>query len=139
MKFKVGCATDNGKELKKDHFGDAKFYDIYEIDKENIEFYKRINNPKYEEEEEEEEGHSGDPEKAKGISKPLKKEGVKMMIGYQIGPNIVNMRKNFVPAVSRSLSIEKTLINVQKITKKVEEEWNKGENRKHIVIKKEED
>lgn len=135
MKFKVGCATDNGKELKKGHFGDAKFYDIYQIDKENIEFCKRINNPKYEEEEK---GDTGNSEKAKGITKPLKKEGVKMMIGYQIGPNIVNMIKNFVPAVSRNIDIEKTLMNVQKITKKVEEEWNKGETRKHIVIKEEE-
>jgi len=138
MKFKVGCATDNGEELKKDHFGDAKFYDIYEVDEEKVEFCKRINNPKYDENEEEEEGHSGNPEKATGITKPLKKEGVKMMIGYQIGPNIVNMKKNFVPAVSRSLNIKKTLMNLQRITKKVEEEWNKGKDRKHIVIKEEE-
>ncbi len=62
-KLLTAFATDDGKAFMDRHFGDAKFYDIYEISKNEASFMKRIDNTV----DEEEEVHA-DPEKAKGIS-----------------------------------------------------------------------
>ena len=74
-KFKIAFATDNGETFVSRHFGDAKFYDIYEMVEGSIEFVKRISNTV----DEEEEVHA-DPKKAKGISGLLLKEGVTVVV-----------------------------------------------------------
>ncbi|MGM0509427.1 MAG: NifB/NifX family molybdenum-iron cluster-binding protein [Fusobacteriota bacterium] len=133
MKLKVACATDNGKELKKDHFGDAKYYHIYEVDKGKFCKILEIKNPKYDHEHDDEDV-TGDPQKAMGIAKILKKNGVQVMLAYQIGPNIVRMKKNFVPVVSRSLNIKESLRELENRMDLVKKEYKAGEDRNHIIL-----
>ena len=67
VKLKVAFATDDGKTFMSRHFGDAEYYYIYEINKENAEFIKKINNTT-----EEEEDIHADPTKAKSNLKKHK-------------------------------------------------------------------
>ena len=52
-KMLVAIATDNGENFIDRHFGDAKFYNIYEINPTKSTFVKKIKNSTNEEEEEE--------------------------------------------------------------------------------------
>ncbi|MGM0508710.1 MAG: NifB/NifX family molybdenum-iron cluster-binding protein [Fusobacteriota bacterium] len=134
MELKVACATDNGKKIKKDHFGDAKYYQIYRLSKKEIKYIKKISNPKNNHEHEDDHV-TGDPKKANEISKILKKNGINVMLGYQIGPNIVRMKKKFVPVISRKLDIDESLKDLQKVLENIFKEYKKGKSRSHIILK----
>lgn len=60
-KLKFAFATDDGISFINRHFGDADFYDIYEISADKNKFIKRIDNTT-----EDEEIHA-DPKKAKTL------------------------------------------------------------------------
>ncbi|NOX71644.1 MAG: hypothetical protein GXO64_03010, partial [Candidatus Micrarchaeota archaeon] len=70
MKIKLACGTDDGTSFTNEHFGDAKFYMVYEIDTQSreIKFLKRIENTTPDED------LHGDPKKAKKISELM--EGI---------------------------------------------------------------
>lgn len=130
MRVKIACATDDEKELSRDHFGSAKVYLIYELDFETgqTSFLERIENTT-----EEERGH-GDPIKAKGVSELMK--GIHVLVGLTMGPNIARIRKNFVPVISRKKDIKETLKRLNKKLANIKSERAKatGEDRSSIII-----
>ncbi|BDU50367.1 NifB/NifX family molybdenum-iron cluster-binding protein [Haliovirga abyssi] len=128
----IACATNNGEEFVNDHFGSANYFDIYKMSKESIEKIDRVDNTS--EEEKEDDGIHGDPNKAKGISGILKKKDVQVVVGYKMGPNIIRMKKKFVPVIVRNINIKNSLEIVKNNFDKIVEELNNGENRKHIVL-----
>jgi predicted Fe-Mo cluster-binding NifX family protein len=127
VKFKVAFATDNGKTFMSRHFGDADFYDIYEIDGNKANFIKRIDNTV----DEEEEVHA-DPKKAKGISKLLLNENVNVVVSKIFGPNIKRIKKKFVCIVVRDEKIDESMEKICNNINKIYNEWEKGEERKHL-------
>jgi len=130
-KILVAFATDDGKEFIDRHFGDADFYDIYEIDENSADFVKRIDNTV-----DEEEVHA-DPRKAKGISQLLEKENVKVVVARVFGPNIKRIKKKFVCIVMNDESLDESMNRLCKNIRIVAAEWEKGEDRKHLVLRKE--
>ena len=130
MELLVACATDNGKNFVDRHFGDANYYNIYKISEEGFEYVKKIENTS-----EEEKVHA-DPKKAKGISGFLKNEDVKILLSKQFGANINRMKKKFVPVVVNTDRIEEGLARAIHNLDLIIDEWNKGEERKHIVLRK---
>jgi predicted Fe-Mo cluster-binding NifX family protein len=130
MKFKVSFATNDGKTLVNSHFGDAEIYPIYEIDENEIKFLMNVNNTT---EEEDEEIH-GDPRKAQGISQLMKPYGVQVLCGKQFGKNIVRMVKKFVPVLVSVSTVEEATKLIQNNLKKIHEQWQNGENRRHLRI-----
>ena len=123
-KLKVAFATDNGKTFMDRHFGDADFYDIYEIDGDKTYFIKRIDNKV----DKEEEVHA-DPKKAKGISKLLLNENVNVVVSKIFGPNIKRIKKKFVCIVVKGEEIEEGLNKIYVNIEKIYSEWEKGESR----------
>ncbi len=87
-KIKVAFATDDGKSFMGRHFGDAEHYYIYEIDNNNANFIKKIDNTT------EEEKMHADPKKAKGITSLLNEENVNVVVSKVFGPNINRIKKN---------------------------------------------
>ncbi|BEP28528.1 NifB/NifX family molybdenum-iron cluster-binding protein [Helicovermis profundi] len=104
----IACATDNGTEFCIRHFGDAIYYDIYEIDSNSIVFINRIENTT------EEEKKHADPNKAKGILSILKKENINIAITKVFGPNIKRISKKLLPVISENILIEESLNELQK-------------------------
>jgi len=128
-KIKIAFATDDGKTFIGKHFGDARFYDIYEINGNNAKFIKRISNTV-----DEEENVHADPKKAKGISTLLLDEKVTVVVSKIFGPNIKRIKKNFVCIVVRDVEID---IGLKKICDNIEKiyiEWEKGNERKHLTL-----
>ncbi len=124
-----GLKNDN--ELTDKHFGDSTYFDVYELTENSIKYIKRINNVKVKER------MHGDPNKAGIIGELLKEADI--LVAFRMGPNILRMKKRFVPVIINTKDIkkvEKTLIlNFDKISKEVSRIGDKN----YITLKIKED
>jgi len=130
-KMKIAMATDDGENFIDRHFGDANMYKIYELRPDQVKYIKTIENTV-----DEEEKIHADPKKAKGIANLLKEEGVQLVASRAFGPNIKRIRKKFVCIVIGEYNLEKGLDLIQKNFDAIVSEWNKGKDRKHLVLGK---
>ena len=132
MMINVAFATDNGKTFMDRHFGDAEYYDVYEISETDSEFIKRIINIT----EEDNESVHADPEKAKGVAGLFKNENIKVVVSRVFGANIKRIKKKFVCVLMNDNSISESIKNIQQNIYIINNEWSKGEERSHINLKK---
>lgn len=125
------CAfpTNDGTHFANEHFGEADFFDLYSIGKDEIRFIKRVENRSPEER-----GH-GDPNKAKKIGQIMKQENVQVMLSLKFGGNIFRMVSQFVCARVHDPEIASMAKKVQAQIDLVESSWEMGENRKLIQFK----
>jgi len=130
-KFITAFATDDGESFIDRHFGDADFYDIYEISSLEVKLIKRIDNTT--DDDDDEDGH-GDPVKAQGVTGMLKKEGVTMSVSRVFGPNLKRIKKKFLCVLFKEGSIEDSLKKLQDNFSLLIEEWSKGEERNLIRL-----
>lgn len=128
MSIKVACATDDGEKFMDRHFGDADFYSIYQIDRDEVKYIDELINTT-----EEEQGHA-DPVKAKGIIKLLKEQGVQAGVSKRFGPNIVRVKKKLVPIIVNNENIEDGLKKIMENYEHLLESVNQGEDREHIKL-----
>ena len=132
MKIKLACGTDNETEFTNGHFGSSKYFLIYDFDLEtkDLRFLKRIENSTQEEEK------HGDSKKAKSVSELLK--NVFVLVAFRYGPNIIRIKKRFIPIISREKNIEKTLNKIKLYSNKIKSEIKKekGIDKEIIYIKK---
>ena len=128
QKLKVAFATDNGKTFMGRHFGDADYFHIYEIDENNYELINIIKNTT------EEEDIHADPKKAGSIAKLLKQENVQIVVSKIFGPNIKRIKKKFVCILMKQNSIENGIDVIKTNFLTIAEEWEIGENRKHLSL-----
>jgi predicted Fe-Mo cluster-binding NifX family protein len=132
MKIKLACGTDNETEFTDGHFGSSKYFLIYDFDLEtkDLRFLKRIENSTQEEEK------HGDIKKAKSVSELLK--NVSVLVAFRYGPNIIRIKRRFVPIISREKNIEKILNQVKLCSNKIKSEMEKekGIDKEVIYIKK---
>ncbi len=124
-------ATDDGQAFMDRHFGDAKSFNIYEINSNQANFLKTISNTI---EEEDEEVHA-DPNKAKGIAGLLKKEKVQVVVSKVFGPNIKRIKKKFVCIITQEKQIGDSIKTIQQNMDIIIQEWEKGEIRNFINAK----
>lgn len=134
MKLRIACATDDGRALIDRHFGDAEEYAIYDLEEDGVEKVKTINNTTAEDEHEEEETHA-DPEKANSVKGLLKREEVEVLLSQAFGPNIVRVKKHFLPVVVDKEDIDETLKLLQDNFSSLVKEWERGKGREHLVLK----
>ena len=131
MAIKMAFATDDGKTFMDRHFGDAEYYDVYEIDKDKSKFIKKIMNTT----EEDDEDIHVDPEKAKGVAGLFKNENIKVVVSKVFGPNIKRIKKKFVCILMNDSSISESIKSIQNCMNIIYDEWEKGEERKHLNFK----
>ncbi len=131
MAIKMAFATDDGKTFMDRHFGDAEYYDVYEIDKDKSKFIKRIMNTT----EEDDENIHADPVKAKSVTSLFKDENIKVVVSKIFGPNIKRIKKKFVCILMNDNSISESIISIQNCMNIIYNEWKKGEERKHLNLK----
>jgi len=130
MKFLIAFGTDDGKNLNNDHVGMAKYFHVYEFSNGIEKLVEKRENTRFTGDET---MKHGDPEKAKATSSVL--EGVDVLAGKKIGPNILRLLRKFVCVVVRTNTIASAIQAVHNNMDRVAEEKNKGEDRKHIVLK----
>ncbi len=129
IKLKAAFATDNGKTFMMRHFGDAEYYDIYEIDKDQANFIKRISNTV----DEEEEVHA-DPQKAKSIISLLLDEDVSVVVSKIFGPNIKRIKKKFVCIIINENELANSIDKIKSNLQTISVEWDKGNERNFLKL-----
>ncbi len=127
----VAIGADDEKIIKQDdHVGESKYYLIYRYSEGDLIFKEKRENVRYKEDETR---IHGDPGKAKAVSSVLK--GVDVIVGKIIGPNIVRMKKTFVPVIIREPEIKKSLEIIKENINEIVEEYEKsGEERRGIIL-----
>lgn len=131
MKPIVACGTSEGENLFENHFTDAPYFHLYEVNVQGFEFIEEIENISREDSEDKE---SGKELKAKNISSLLKAKSANVILVHQMGPHLAKISKNFVPIISRELDIKLALNSVIEKLHLVEREWRKGEGRDYLVL-----
>jgi predicted Fe-Mo cluster-binding NifX family protein len=133
MKVKLACGTDNVSEFTTEHFGSSKYFLIYEFDLEtgDLIFLEKVDNSTPEEEK------HGDSKKANSVSELLK--NVFIFVAFTYGPNIIRIRKRFIPIISRGKNIKKTLNKIKLLNDQIKSEIEKENSiDKDIIYIKEE-
>jgi predicted Fe-Mo cluster-binding NifX family protein len=130
----IALSSDDAKNLKeKGHFGDSKYFLIYSLTNTSYKFVKTIKNTKRTEDED----HiHGEEKKAIGIAQIL--SDVDILVSREFGPNIVKMLRKFPCVILRGNfnSTEEILNFLLENTHKIDENYNQGENRKALILKK---
>ncbi len=105
MTLLTAFATDDGNTLKSDeHFGMAKFFDVYEFCDREGKFIERRNNVDFQGDES---IKHGDPSKARATSSAL--GNVDVIVGARFGPNVTKLLKKYVCVLVRTDTIESAL------------------------------
>ncbi len=126
----IAIGTDDGKMVKSDnHVGMSKYFQIWEYSNGELSFREERGNAKYEEDESK---THGDPGKAKATTSVL--NGVDLLVGKIIGPNIAIIKDKFVCAVVREPAIEQAVRLIKENINEIVEEKNKKE-RKALILK----
>ncbi len=123
-KMRVAFGLDDELTLTGEHFGDAKFFRIYDVHEDGrVEFVEDRENRTPEEEEHEE--HHGDPRKFKAVIETL--SDCDVLAGFRMGPNFLRIRDNSdkVPYITGTQklreAVAKILIDFDKLWEQVQE------------------
>lgn len=114
-KLRVAFGMEDDNLLSNEHFGESKFYTIYDIyEDRHYEFVERRENAGKNIEEKE----HGDPRKLKAVIQTL--SDVDVLAAFRMGPNYVQIKKNSdkVPFMTGTRKLEEAL-------KKVSENFDK--------------
>jgi predicted Fe-Mo cluster-binding NifX family protein len=130
VKLLIAFSTNDGENMIKDHAGQARFFDVYRFSEGKAEFLERRDNSKYKGNEA---MKHGDPKKAQATLEALK--GLDVLVAKTYGPNLPRLLKKLLCVVIRTQKISDAVKILKKNVEIVFEEYQKGEGRKHLVLK----
>jgi len=126
----IAFSTNDGENMIKDHAGQARFFDVYRFSEGKAEFLERRDNSKYKGDEA---MKHGDPKKAQATLEALK--GLDVLVAKTYGPNLPRLLKKLLCVVVRTQKISDAVKILKKNVEIVFEAYQKGEGRKHLVLK----
>ena len=129
MKLIIACATDDGQTYIDRHFGDARYYAIYQLEGHTWSFLRKIPNTSKKEEK------HADPEKAKSVTAILKDEHVQVVMAKEFGPNIARIKRHFVPVIVKVETLEAGFAKIREHIESIAAELEKGEARSFLLLK----
>ena len=130
MELLIAFGTDDGTNLNDGHVGMAKYFHVYEFFEEEEEFVEKRENVKFKGDES---IKHGDPDKAKATSSVL--QCVDVLVGKRFGPNLPRLVKKFVCVIVRTDTLKNAIRIIHQNIEKIIAEKNKGEDRKHLILK----
>ena len=130
MEILVAFGTDDGANLNDDHVGMARYFHVYRFSETKEELVEKRENVRLKGDES---MKHGDPNKAKATSSVLK--GVDVLVGKRFGPNLPRLVKKFVCVIVRTDTLEDAVRMIRKNMEGIAAEKNKGEDRKHLILR----
>ena len=130
MELLIAFSTNDGENMIKDHAGQAKYFDVYRFSDGKAVFLERRDNSKYKGDEA---MKHGDPKKARATLEAL--NGLHVLVAKMYGPNLPRLLKKLLCVVVRTQKISDAVKIVIKNAEIVLEEHQKGEGRKHLVLR----
>ena len=115
--MKIALGTNDHKTLSETHFGDSKFFEIYEWKNETWKLVEVRENITTKDNEVLEEERHGDPRKFKGVANILR--DVDAFVAYRFGPNYLRIKQNTtkIPFLAKTRDIKEALDRVTKYLK----------------------
>jgi len=129
MNLQIALGVNENKEFSNNHYGDSHCFLIYEWVEDKFQFKEERINTKFNEEK-----HGGE-KKAQHIASQLPQ--VPILVAKVFGPNIVKMRKKYVPVITRLDSVEKTLQKLENMFNELSRGIKKEGNKDIIYLKEE--
>jgi len=126
----IAFSTNDGENMIKDHAGQARYFDVYRFSEGKAEFLERRDNSKYKGDEA---MKHGDPKKAQATLEAL--NGLDVLVAKMYGPNLPRLLKKLLCVVVRTQKISDAVKILKKNVEIVFEAYQKGEGRKHLVLK----
>lgn len=130
MELLVAFSTDDGENLIDDHAGMARHFHVYRLYQGKQELVEKRNNSKFKGDES---IKHGDPKKARATSAAL--SGIHVLASKKFGPNLPRLQRNLLCVVVRTQTIKDAIAIIHNNIARVIEEYNRGENRKHLILK----
>ena len=130
MELLIAFSTDDGENLVDDHAGMAKHFYVYRFCEGKEELVEIRENTKFKGDES---MKHGDPQKAQATSSVL--GGIHVLANKKFGPNLPRLLKDFLCVVVRTHTISDAIGVIHDNIDTIAEEYNKGEDRKHLVLK----
>jgi len=130
MELLIAFGTDDGVNFNDDHFGMAEYFQVYKFSEGKEEFVEKRENVQFKGDES---IKHGDPEKAKATSSVL--QGIDVLVGKRYGPNLLRLVRRFVCVIVRTNTLQNAIGMVHQNIEKIIAEKNKGEDRKHLILK----
>jgi len=130
MDFLIAFGTDDGENLNNSHIGMARYFYVYQFSDGKEQLIDQRENVRFKGDET---IKHGDPEKAKATSSVL--DGVDVLVGRKFGPNLLRLLGRYVCVLVRTITIATAIEAIHNNMDRIDEEKNKGEDRKHIVLK----
>lgn len=137
----VAIASDDGEHMPKGHFGAAPRFELYALEADNATWLRSIDNPRANTSSSPDAGdahHShgpGSSHQGGGIGRLLGGEGAQVMVSRAFGANIKRMRQRFLPVVVQRDRVSDAIALLQSQWERVEQHWQQGEQRKHLVLR----
>lgn len=130
MELLIAFSTDDGENLVDDHAGMAKYFYVYRFCEGKQELVEIRENDRLKGDES---MKHGDPQKAQATSSVLR--GIHVLANKKFGPNLPRLLKDFLCVVVRTHTISDAIGMIRDNMGTIAEEYNKGEDRKHLVLK----
>ena len=130
--FICAIASNDGDNYTDTHFGDAKYYLLYEFSADSAESLKTISNTTKPDKED----IHGDPQKAGSVMQMLKKENVQVVAAGVFGPNIKRIKNQFVCLLMGQGAISQSIPHIINNYNTINDEWNKDEERSYLNLKR---
>jgi predicted Fe-Mo cluster-binding NifX family protein len=131
--IRAAIATDDGFNCNTRHFGDARFYEIYDIGENGAQFVSRLDNTV---DLIEEESPHGDPRKASGIGGLLKQQQVNTAVSKVFGPNIKRLILQYACVITAADTIPEVLEILVREQSRIRAEIEQGAGRKPLDLRK---
>lgn len=108
----VAFATNDHNTIVETHFGDAKQYDVYQVDREQVQFIDTVLNT--EKSDHHDHKHHQHGNKADRILLALSTYHVEALVNKAFGKNVVVIANHVLPIVIRMDSIEMCITAIQR-------------------------
>ncbi len=102
----IACATNDKIHYTSDHFGDAHYFVLYEVNRESLRKLETIDNTTPDD-------YEVHDHKALDILKLFKDKGVEAIMNRAFGRNIRIMVRYTIPILTKALSLDESLLILQ--------------------------
>lgn len=128
----IAIGTDDKEILKPDdHVGMSKYFQIFKYSPEENKLILQETRGNIKYKEDESRAH-GDPGKAKATASVL--EGIDVLVGKMMGPNIERLKHKFVPVIIKKPKIKKAKEIIKEDINEILEEKEKSGEKRHGII-----
>jgi predicted Fe-Mo cluster-binding NifX family protein len=132
--LRVAVACDEHGNVSRSHFGEAHHYVVIDLGASTPTDRTEIDNPASSAAHDHDHSHGGEA-RPQAIGRTMGANGVQVLVGGAFGANIQVMRTRFLPVVVHVTTVDDALDLLQTHRDRLDQEWGRGADRRHLVLR----